>query len=82
MAVAPVQPRHLAQNLLGKPAVEAAGYALSFGYHLRVVEDNGNKIQLPLGEDYDPRRWDIEVTNGIISGIRIPNPPSVAGKKA
>jgi hypothetical protein len=81
MANAPIQPRHLAQQLLGKSAVEACGWALTFGYHLRVVQEDGKSLGAGLTEDYDPKRWDIEIQNGLIVGLRIPGPPTPPPKK-
>lgn len=63
------------QGLLGKPAIDAAGAALIFGYQLRTVKINGIQCVAPqkLKEDgYNAKRWDIGVVNDIVTEIWYP----------
>lgn len=72
------------QGLLGKDAIEAAGLALIFGYHLRTVKVNGNKAISDAKfqtDGYNAKRWDIGVVNGIVTELWVPpSPPATPVK--
>lgn len=72
------------QLLLGKNAVDAAGLALIFGYHLRTVKINGLWSVPParIHDEYNPKRWNVGVVNDIITEVWLPEKkePAKTGK--
>ena len=64
------QPKINPRALLGQKIIEASGNALIFGWHIRVVKSDGKVI---AGEmPYEKNRYDVAVTNGIISEVWVP----------